>query len=137
MTDEEIANKDWSVYNEDDENDYALEVDLEIPQSMHDRTSELPIAPEKMQINESMLSPYALKVLQELRGTVKHESTKLVSTLLPKKKYVVHSKNLALYLSLGAVLKKIHRAVQWETSDFLRNFIDFCTFMSESAVSQS
>lgn len=131
MEEEEIANKDWSVYDEGSEMDYALEVDLDIGAEMHDRTSELPIAPEKMKIDESMLSPYARKILRELRGVEKHESTKLVSTLLPKKRYTVHAKCLALYISLGAVLKKVHRAVQWETSDFLRSFIDFCTLMRE------
>lgn len=127
MTAKELSTKDWSVYDEDSELDYAVEVDLEVPEELHMQFSSLPLAPEHMDIDETILSPFCLKVLRELRHTNKHNSKKLVSTLLPKQRYVVHAALLALYISLGMVVTRVHRAVEWETSPFLESFIDFCT----------
>ena len=35
---------------------YILEVDLEIPESIHDSTSDYPLCPEKLTINQDMIS---------------------------------------------------------------------------------
>ena len=36
---------------------YILECDLEIPQNIHDETSDYPLCPESMVINQDMISP--------------------------------------------------------------------------------
>ena len=41
---------------------YILEVDLEIPESIHDSTSDYPLCPEKLKINEDMISPKSRSV---------------------------------------------------------------------------
>lgn len=128
MLETEYEKKDWRIY--DGELTYVghiLKVDMEYDQSLHLSHSSLPLAPHKIDIDEKMLSPFARKLLLELRGTDKHQSTKLVSDFQPRKDYIVHSRSLALYLQLGMRVTKIHAVLEFETSDFLKDYITFCT----------
>lgn len=74
-----------------------------------------------------MLSPYAFACLQQIKHTDKHKSTKLVSTFLPRKNYVLHSACLSLYLELGLKLVKVHRVLSFQTSVFLAKYVTYCT----------
>lgn len=124
----EYESKNWSVYNGDDGDEgWILEVDLDYPEDLHREHSSLPLCPHRCKVTEKMLSPFTLHVLRELRGTDVHESEKLLSTFLPRKNYVVHAANLALYLRLGMTLQKVHRVLQFTHDDFLAKYITFCT----------
>ena len=48
---------------------------------------------------------------------------KLISSFLPKKKYVVHYRNLQQYLEMGLVLKKVHRGIQFYQSTWIKTYI--------------
>ena len=52
---------------------------------------------------------------------------KLIPNLGRKTNYVVHYRNLQLYLSLGMKLTKIHRALEFKQSDWMKKYIDFDT----------
>ena len=43
--------------NASGEKSYILEVDLLIPQEIHDKTSDYPLCPEKLEITKDMISP--------------------------------------------------------------------------------
>ena len=57
----------------------------------------------------------------------------MISNLSNKTRYVVHYRNLQLYLCLGMKLTKIHRALQFKQSNWMKKYIDFNTKKRMSA----
>ena len=83
---------------------------------MHDLHNDYPLAPEKPEISQNMLSKYCFNTANK-RGIKIGGVNKLVPNLGSKSKYVVHCRNLQLYLSLGIKLTKIHRILGFKQSD--------------------
>ena len=73
-----------------------------------------------------MLSPYC-KNIREKFGINIGQLAKLIPTLSSKNNYVLHYRNLQLYLSLGLRLKKIHRVLEFDQSPWLGQYINFNT----------
>lgn len=61
---------------------------------------------------------------------------KLFTTLENKSKYVLHYENLLLYLSLGMRLTKIHSALSFDQSQWMKPCIDFNTERRKEAKSR-
>ena len=91
--------------NEKSDIGYILEVDLEYPKELHELHNDYPLAPEKLAVSNDMFSEYCKKIADEYDIKV-GEVKKLSPNLGNKTKYVLHYKNLQLYLSLGMKLKK-------------------------------
>ena len=123
LTEEEV---DLSKYNDVLEKGLVLEVDLKYPGELHDLHNDYPLAPEKIKVTEDMLSPYCREIAKKFKVKVGLVE-KLVPTLLNKEKYVLHYRNLQLYMSLGLKLTKIHRALEFDQSPWLKSYIDFNT----------
>ena len=87
---------------------YILEVDLEFPNELHKFHNNYPLAPEKFEKNQNMLSKYGFNIASEY-GIKIGGVNKLAPNLGNKSKDVVHDKNLHLYLSLGIKLTKVHK----------------------------
>ena len=51
----------------------------------------------------------------------------LISNLINKTYYVVHFRNLQLYLSLGMKLTKTHKILKFKQSDWMKKCIEFNT----------
>ena len=105
---------------------YILEVDLKYPEKLHLLHNDYSLAPEKLAIPYDMLSDYCKKIADEYEikvGDVK----KLIPNLGNKTNYVLHYRNLQLYLSLGMKLTKIHRVLKFKQSDWMKKYIDFNT----------
>ena len=111
---------------------YFLEVDLEYLNELHELHNDYPLAPQKHAFSSDMLSLYCEKVAdkQEIKvGDVK----KLLPNLGHKTKYVLHYKNLQLYLSLEMKMTKIHRVLKFKQSDWMKIYIDFNTEKRKNA----
>ena len=101
--------------NEKSEIGYFLEVDLKYPNELHELHNDYPLAPEKLAVTNDMLPKYCKQIVDEYDikvGDVK----KLIPNLGNKTKYVVHYRNIQLYLSLGIKLTKIHRVLKLKQS---------------------
>ena len=126
MTDKEISKIDLGKYKADGKKGLILEVDLEYPQELHDIHNDYPVAPEKVKVLKNMLSDYCKKIAEKYNISIGLVS-KLISTLRDKKEYVLHYRNLQLYLDLSLKIKKVHQVLKFDQSPWLKQYIDFNT----------
>jgi len=93
---------------------YILEVDLEYPEEIHDAHRDLPFCSEHKCAPES-------------------NQKKLMTTLDDKERYVIHYRALKQALQHGLRLKKIHRALKFQQSPWLKKYIDLNSEMRKHA----
>ena len=115
----------FDVMSIDKKNDvgYILEVDLKYPNELHELHNDYPLAPEELTVTNDILSNYCKSIVDKYDiklGDVK----KLIPNLGNKTNYVVHYKNLQLYLSLGMKLTKMQRVLKFKQSDWMKKYID-------------
>ena len=67
MEEEAFLSTDWTVFDENSETGYILEVDLLYPEHLHLDHSSLPLAPHRMTLTEKEISPFSMQCLQELK----------------------------------------------------------------------
>ena len=126
LTEKEINKINLHSYKDDSNKGIILEVDLEYPDELHDLHNDFPLCPEKMKINPKILSNYCSK-LRKKYSISSRQVQKLTTNLYNKNNYVLHYKNLQLYLDLGMKLKKVHRVLEFTQAPFLKEYIDFNT----------
>ena len=91
---------------------YLLEVDVSYPKELHNPHNDLSFMYERMEIN----------------GV-----EKLVPNLRDKKNYVIHIQALNQALQHGLRLDRIHRAIEFNQSPWLKTYIDFNTQLRTAA----
>ena len=101
---------------ENSSTEYILKVDLEYPDESHVLRNDYPLAPEKLATLYDRLSDYCKKIEGEY-GIKVCDVMKLIQNLGGKTNYLLHYRNLQLYLSLGVKLIKIHRVLKFKQSD--------------------
>ena len=91
---------------------------FEYPEKLQELHNDFPLAPEKLAVSSDMLSKYCKKIGDKYEikaGDIK----KGISNLGNKTNYVVHYRNLHLYLPLGIKLTKVHRVLKFKQSDWM------------------
>ena len=101
---------------------FILEVDLAYPPALHADHNDYPLAPEKMTVSKDQMSPYQ-KMLIDGLGVSSISCEKLVPNLQPKIRYVLHYRNLQLYLKLGMKLEKVHKVLEFQQSPWMQPYI--------------
>ena len=92
---------------------YLPEVDVRYPKELHNPHNDLPFMCERMEIN----------------GV-----EKLVPNLRNKKNYVIHIQALNQALQHGLRLDRIHQAIEFDQSPWLKTYIDFYTKLRTAAI---
>ena len=95
-----------------------VEVDLEYPEDLHDYFSKFVPAPDN-------IIPEGSKV------------KKLAPNLLPKKNYVCHIRNLHLYKTLRVQVTRVHQALKFDESAWLKPYIDLNTRLHAAATNDA
>ncbi|CAL1293464.1 unnamed protein product [Larinioides sclopetarius] len=130
---DEIPQQEILQHPDDATTGYILEVDLEYPSELHDFHNSYPLAPERINITPDNLSPTALEILSEMNTRPAAKSEKLVPNLCNKKNYVLHYRNLKLYIQLGLKLVKILRILKFRQTPWLKAYINFNTEQRKQA----
>ena len=89
LNQKEISNFCLNSIGENSSIGYILEVDFECPSELHDLHNDNPLAPEKLEIIQNMLSKYCLSIANKYVTKIGGVN-KLVPNLGNKSKYVVH-----------------------------------------------
>ena len=82
--------------------------------------NDYPLALEELAVSYDVLSDYCKKIADEY-GIKVGDVKKLIPNLNNKTNYIVHYRNLQLYLSLGMKLAKIHKAVKFKQYDWMKS----------------
>ena len=126
LTEKQINKINLAQYTENSNKGLLIEVNLEYPKELHDLHNDYPLAAERVCVNNNMLSKYCKRIAAKYNistGLVH----KLIPTLSNKEKYVLHYRNLQLYLDLGLKINKVHRVLEFNQSPWLKQYINFNT----------
>ena len=123
---DECKKIDLEKYKADGKKGLILVVDLEYPQELHYLHNDYLVCPENVRVSNDMLSGYCKKIAEKYNISIGLVS-KLIPMLRDKKEYMLHYRNLQLYLDLGLKIKKIHRVLKFDQSPWLKQCINFNT----------
>lgn len=138
--------KNYMNWSDDDERGMVIEADwsypgieivviyakkianfFQISEHLHKKHNSFPLMPESRIVTEDLLSDYSQLCYKTLHGKETYSDKKLVTSFLPKEKYVCHYMTAREYLRQGMVLKKVHRCLSFTQSRFIEPFIKICT----------
>ena len=141
LTDKEIKDIDVMMIADGSSRGYILECDYfyflskylyfiksnasflcvsEYPYGIHDLRKDYPLAPERLRIEENILSNCQSHLLQD-EGFSKTQP-KFSPNLRNKTNYIIHYCNFSLYLKVGLHLTNAHRVLSFDQSPWLKNF---------------
>ena len=116
----------------------VLKVDLEYPKELRELRNDYPLAPDKIEIKREMLCEYQLKITHLYNSSIGNVKKlvlnfsisnvkKIVLKPFDKEKYALHYENLQLCLRLGLKVKRLHRILEFNQSQWLKKYIAFNT----------
>ncbi|CAG8459599.1 35483_t:CDS:10 [Gigaspora margarita] len=107
---------------DDADKDYILEVDIDYSYKLYKAHTLYSLAPKNIEISKEKMSKYRQEIINNLRHYTK--TKKLVSNLNNKKKYIVYYQALQFYIKQEMLLTKIHRAIEFNQSPWMKPFIE-------------
>ena len=114
-----------TIWINNPQREYILEVDLFYDYILHDGDDDFPMAPENIDIYVTMLSTKQHQLQMKYYGATCSSKHKLICSFLPNKHYVIYSPLLLFYLERGLQVGKVHRAIQFNASPILKDYIDY------------
>ena len=105
---------------------YFLEVDMYCPDELHDYQTDFPMALEKLNVTEDMLSKEQIETIKQFDLKI-GITKKLIPNLYPKENYIVHYRNLKYYIDNGWIVTKVHRILEFKHLPWMKSYIDFNT----------
>ena len=113
---------------------YIVEVNLTIPEELHDFFADYPLAPSREVVDIGAMSNELVDMLGKLRITTLPKVPKLLQTLHPKEGYVLHYLTLKLYHELGMKITHLGKVLQFRQSHWMAPFVDLNTRLRKAAV---
>ena len=123
MMPEEYAQIDWRAQTEEQPQGYFIECDLEYPPELHDAHNDYPLAPERLNVQATLLSDAQVELRTHYHISESSYNPKLVPNLMPKKGYLCHYLNLQFYLTHGMQLSRVTRVLKFRQSKWLAPYI--------------
>ena len=102
-----------------------IQCSLEYPVALYDYHSDYPLAPVKKSIPYGMLSPVTIMICDKHKLKRMTNVDKLLATVEGKDFYILHCRNLQLYVSLGLRVKKIHAGIIFKERPIMKSYVDF------------
>jgi hypothetical protein len=127
LTAEEKSVINWSTVDLMGDTGYFVEVTLNYPDSIREKTKSYPLCPENIEIKYDMLSPYQKAVLKAVYNQTNYKEKKLTATFNKREKVVLHALNLQLYVQLGMEIVEVFRVISFKQSPYMKKWVDFCT----------
>ena len=119
----ELSLIDWHEWDDTQETNYCLTVDLEYPEHLWEAHCEMPAAPTHAQVPRHWYSQEQ-KRLFSATGLQPHTLTKkLISYLGPRKNYTLHASVLKYYLQLGLKLTRIVRGCKFRQAKWAKPYL--------------
>ena len=122
----EINKYDVNSLDENSSDRYILEGDIKYPDASHKLHNDYPLSSEKHEISHNMLPKYCSNIANKYDIKI-GGANKIVANLGNKSQYVLHYRNLQLYLSLEMKLANVHKILKYKQSGWLKKYIDFNT----------
>ena len=98
---------------------YFIEVDLEYPDCIKDKTKYYPLAPIKRKIIYDKLLDWQ----KNIKINKNSSTEKIICDQTNKTNYLCHYENLQFYVKMGMKIKKVHSIISFKQKCFMKNYI--------------
>ena len=123
---------DLNKYTGNSSKGCVLEVDLEYSKELRELDKGYPLVPDKIGIKRAILPNDQLKIA-DLYNIPISNVKKLAPNFFDKEKLMIHYEILQLYLRIELKLKKIHHVLEFNQSQWLKQYVEFNTQKSIEA----
>ena len=127
---ENICLEEILITPDDNDFGYFLEVDLEYPYNIRQKTKHFPFCPENKSISKNDFGPYMKSIMP--KNYVSHK--KLICDWIDKRNYLTHYRMLKFYNRHGMKIKEVHKVRSFKQNKWLEKYIDFNTQRRNQAV---